>query len=132
MTSDRPHGQPVPGWIPPPWPGPMRLEGRWLRLDPLTVAHAAALDAANRADDAIWDYLPYGPFADEAGYAAWVTQAAGKAEPLFFAVTNLAAGTPAGVMSLMRITPAGVPAARSVTAKNSGSALPAACVTQAA
>ncbi len=103
--TDRRFGEPVPNWSPPPWPGPMRLEGRYARLEPLAPGHAPALFAANRADDAIWDYLPYGPFADEAGYAAWVTQAAGKADPLFFAVTDLAAGTPAGVMSLMRITP---------------------------
>jgi len=105
MTSDRRFGVPVPDWVPPPWPGPMRLEGRYARLEPLAPGHAPALFAANRADDAIWDYLPYGPFDDEAGYAAWVTQAAGKADPLFFAATDLARGTPAGVMSLMRITP---------------------------
>ena len=105
MTSDRPLGQPVPGWIPPPWPGPMRLEGRWLRLDPLTVAHAAALDAANRADDAIWDYLPYGPFPEADGYRAWVEKVSGEPDPLFFALTDRAFGTPAGVASLMRINP---------------------------
>ena len=37
---------------------------RWRRAMP------TALFAANRADDAIWDYLPYGPFAAEADYAA--------------------------------------------------------------
>jgi RimJ/RimL family protein N-acetyltransferase len=83
----------------------MRLEGRYLRLEPLTPAHAAALDAANRASDAIWDYLPYGPFADAAAYRAWVEAAAGKPDPLFFALTDKAVGTPAGVASLMRIAP---------------------------
>ena len=64
-----------------------------------------ALFAANRADDAIWDYLPYGPFADEAAYRAWVEGVAGKPDPLFFALTDRAVGTPAGVASLMRISP---------------------------
>ena len=105
MSHERRFGAPVSDWTPPPWPGPMKLEGRYARLEPLTPALAPALHAANRADDAIWDYLPYGPFADEAAYAAWVTQAAGKADPLFFAVTDRAGGTPGGVMSLMRITP---------------------------
>ena len=93
------------GWTPPPWPGPMALAGRYARLEPLTPGHAAALFAANRADDAIWDYLPYGPFATEAEYAAWVTRMAGKPDPLFFAVTDLERGAPGGVASLMRIAP---------------------------
>ena len=105
MPPDRPLGQPVPGWTPPPWPGPMRLDGRWLRLDPLTPAHAPALFAANRADDRVWDYLPYGPFADEAAYRAWVGSVAGKADPLFFALTDRSVGSPGGVASLMRISP---------------------------
>ena len=56
-------GDALPDWTPPPWPGPMALEGRYLRLEPLSPSHADALFAANRVDDAIWDYLPYGPFA---------------------------------------------------------------------
>ena len=98
-------GAPVPDWTPPPWPGPMRLDGAYVRIEPLTPACVPALYAANRTDDAIWDYLPYGPFADEAAYAAWVVAASGKPDPLFFAVTDRARGTPAGVMSLMRINP---------------------------
>lgn len=105
MSQERRFGDPLPDWTPPPWPGPVRLEGRYARLEPLTPALAPALYAVNRADDAIWDYLPYGPFGDEAAYAAWVTQAAGKPDPLFFAVTDLSRGSPGGILSLMRITP---------------------------
>jgi RimJ/RimL family protein N-acetyltransferase len=83
----------------------MRLEGRYARVEPLMPAHAAALHAANRADDGIWNYLPYGPFADEAAYRAWLEAAAGKPDPLFFAITDKAMGAPGGVASLMRITP---------------------------
>ena len=60
-------GVELPDWTPPPWPGPMRLDGRYARLEPLAPGHATALFAANRADDAIWDYLPYGPFAERGG-----------------------------------------------------------------
>ena len=73
-------GPPVPDWTPPPWPGPMRLEGRYLRLDPLAPAHAPALHAAYRVDDSIWDYLGYGPFADEGAYRAWVEANKAKVE----------------------------------------------------
>ena len=81
-------GVELPDWTPPPWPGPMRLDGRYARIEPLVPAHAKALFAANREDDRIWDYLPYGPFPNEAAFAAWVVQMAGKADPLFFAVID--------------------------------------------
>jgi RimJ/RimL family protein N-acetyltransferase len=83
----------------------MRLQGRYLRLEPLTPAHAPALFAANRVDDRIWHYLPYGPFASEAAYHRWLEDVAGKPDPLFFALTDLDRGTAGGVASLMRITP---------------------------
>lgn len=99
-------GVELPDWSPPPWPGPMRLEGRYARIEPLVPAHAKALFAANSDDERIWDYLPYGPFASEAAYAAWVVQMAGKADPLFFTVIDRGGRrTPAGVASLMRIAP---------------------------
>ena len=74
-------GVELPDWTPPPWPGPLRLDGRYARLEPLAPGHAAALHAANEVDDAIWDYMPYGPFATEAAYADWVCRMAGKADP---------------------------------------------------
>lgn len=99
-------GEPLPGWTPPAAPQPMRLDGASVHLEPLTPAHAPALFAVNRESDAIWDYLPYGPFADEAAYAAWVESVSGAADPLFFAVVDTASGRPGGVMSFLRITPA--------------------------
>lgn len=93
-------------WTPPPAPGPMRFDGAWARLEPLAARHAPPLHAANRESDAIWDYLPYGPFADEAAYAAWLASAAATTDPLFFAVVDQATGEPGGVMSFLRITPA--------------------------
>jgi RimJ/RimL family protein N-acetyltransferase len=98
-------GAELPDWTPPPWPGPMALEGRYARLEPLCPAHADDLFAANRADDAIWDYLPYGPFATPGDYRAWVTRMAGKPDPLFFALVDRDRGPPGGVASLQRIAP---------------------------
>lgn len=99
-------GEPLPDWTPPLAPERMQLDGRWVRLEPLARAHAAELHAANRDSNAIWDYLPYGPFSDEADYAAWVDSVAELADPLFFAVIDRATGRPGGVMSYLRITPA--------------------------
>ena len=91
-------------WTPPPWPGPVGLGGRYVRIEPLGPGHAPALHAVNRADDAIWDYLPYGPFASEADYRAWVGQVACGTDPLFFVLIDRERG-PGGVASLMRINP---------------------------
>ncbi|MFT3973660.1 MAG: GNAT family protein [Amaricoccus sp.] len=99
-------GEPLPDWTPPPAPEGLRLDGAFVRLEPLTPAHAPALFAANAESEAIWDYLPYGPFADEAAYAAWVGSVSGSADPLFFAVVDPATGQPGGVMSYLRVTPA--------------------------
>lgn len=93
------------GWTPPDPPGPLTLQGRHARLEPLGVRHAAAVHAANAADDAIWTYLPYGPFPDAAAYRAWVERVAEREDPRFFAVRDLRRDEPAGVASLMRITP---------------------------
>jgi RimJ/RimL family protein N-acetyltransferase len=98
-------GQELPDWTPPPWPGPMALNGHYARLEPLAPVHAAALHAANGLDPAIWTYMPYGPFASEPAYAEWVARMAGKPDPLFFAVIDRERGAPGGVASLMRIAP---------------------------
>ena len=83
----------------------MRLDGRYVRLEPLAPGHAAALHAANRADDAIWDYLPYGPFAGEADYRPGWSGWPARPDPLFFALIDRERRAPAGVASLMRIAP---------------------------
>ncbi|HEY0274618.1 MAG TPA: GNAT family N-acetyltransferase, partial [Paenirhodobacter sp.] len=66
--TDRRFGDPVPRWVGPPRPDAPILQGRYVRLERLTESHAHALFRANAEDEAIWDYLPYGPFASEVGY----------------------------------------------------------------
>ncbi len=98
-------GPVVEGWSPPPRPEPVAMAGRYVRLEPLAPVHVAELHAANAASDAIWDYLPYGPFGSEADYGAWVASVAGGADPLFFALRDLDTGRAAGVASYLRIAP---------------------------
>lgn len=72
MREMRDIGAPVPGWTAPPRPSGTPLAGRFATLAPLQAeAHAADLYKANSASDAIWDWLPYGPFAS-AAYHRWV------------------------------------------------------------
>ncbi|MEM6677338.1 MAG: GNAT family protein [Pseudomonadota bacterium] len=80
----------------------MLLEGRFVRLEPLMVPHAAALHGAN-SDPARWHWLPYGPFA-LAEYEDWVREISRHPDPLFFAfVTDQG---PVGIASYLRIAPA--------------------------
>ncbi len=104
MTQKR-FGEVLTNWIAPRRPDAMVLEGRYARLERLEERHAHALFRANADSDAIWDYLPYGPFASEVGYMRWVKDMAGQADPYFYAVIDAANGHPGGVMSYLRIAP---------------------------
>ena len=99
-------GEPVVDWTAPPRPGPETLDGLWSRLERLEPEdHAADLFRANSADDRIWDYLPYGPFASSASYHRWMREVAGQADPFFYAIRDLETGHLGGVASYLRITP---------------------------
>lgn len=96
--------------IPPlPRPRPPRtpVQGRWCRVEPVTRSHFADLWRAYSADTAgrIWDYLPYGPFADEAAFRAFAEATYLGEDPLFHAIVDARTGAATGVASLMRITP---------------------------
>ncbi len=104
--TERPVGEVVAGWTVPRRPDAAVLTGRYAVLERLDAErHAPDLHAANRADDSIWDYLPYGPFADIASYQAWLTQMAAGSDPVFYAIRDLATGRAAGVATYLRITP---------------------------
>jgi RimJ/RimL family protein N-acetyltransferase len=104
--SEAPLGEPVPNWTPPPRPGPEVMEGQWVRLERLDPPrHGPEIHEANRASDAIWDYMPQGPFATEAEWMTWAEGVAGKDDPCFYAIRDLDSGRAAGVASYLRIAP---------------------------
>ncbi len=105
---DQPVGFPLEGWTPPPFPERRILEGRFCRVEPLDLArHASELYEAyaEDADGAMWTYLPYGPFADEAAYCTWLESVSGSEDPLFFALVSQASGKAVGVATYLRINP---------------------------
>ncbi len=105
----QPVGQTLAHWSPPPLPPREPLQGRFGRLEPLDPArHAAELHAANMldADGRNWTYLPYGPFDSLDDYQAWAAASARTTDPLFFAICQQPDGSPVGVASYLRITPA--------------------------
>jgi RimJ/RimL family protein N-acetyltransferase len=106
VTADRIFGAPLPGFTPPPRPAGQTLTGRHVQVERLSAdRHAGDLFRAFRADDRIWDYLPYGPFAAEGDYLAWVAGHETGTDPLFHALRDLQTGRCGGVASFLRITP---------------------------
>jgi RimJ/RimL family protein N-acetyltransferase len=94
------------GWQPPARPDAAVLPGISVQLERLDAdAHAADLYRAFSADDALWDYMPYGPFRSAAAYHRWIRDTASGPDPVFYAVRNLATGRCGGVASYLRITP---------------------------
>ena len=82
------------------------LTGARVRLEPLDPErHADDLLAAAAGDPRLWDYLPYGPFADAAELGAWLGERAASSDPLFLAIVDLATGRASGVASYLRIEP---------------------------
>lgn len=94
-------------WQPPPAPARHSIEGTHVRLEPLEAdRHAADLHRAFAPYPALWDYMPYGPFASASAYHRWVREAGEGTDPLFFALRDTATGRCGGVASYLRITPA--------------------------
>jgi len=100
---------PLLHWKPVSAPAHEPLKGRYLDLEPLDVArHGADLwDALQgpEADPLLWDYLPYGPFAERSAFDAWIAGNAASADPQFYAVRERQSGRITGLLSFLRITP---------------------------
>jgi N-acetyltransferase len=86
---------------------PITLTGKYVRLEPLSMAHVPGL-AAIGLEVNIWKYMLYGAITTEADMRAWVQeilrrQAGGSDLP--FAVIYLEYGCPAGATRYMEIRP---------------------------
>ena len=101
--------QPLLNWRPAASPERRTLTGRHINLVPLDVTlHGDDLWQALQGPDSdpvLWDYLPYGPFAERAPFDAWLAGNAASNDPLFFAVIDRASGRAVGLLSYLRIFP---------------------------
>jgi RimJ/RimL family protein N-acetyltransferase len=102
--SLRPVGEPVrPLAVTAPLP--VALRGTFVALEPIDPdRHTDALFACGHGTpeaDALWTYLPYGPFGDVAEMRAWIETLSPSRDPLFFAVTR--DGTPVGMTSFLNV-----------------------------
>ena len=88
------------------FPGTVTLRGRFGTVERLSAGrHRAALWTAMRGHDAIWTYLPPGPFSDPAAFDAYIAACEDNKERIFYAVVD-AGGRAVGILSLMEIRPA--------------------------
>jgi RimJ/RimL family protein N-acetyltransferase len=98
--------QDLKNWQPRPRPARVVLEGRFVRLEPLSAAaHGDGLYAASSVADAAtrFAWLPEYPPESRAAFEPWLAKAEASEDPLFFTVIDKASGTIAGRQTLMRI-----------------------------
>ncbi len=99
-------GAPVEGWLPPPRPDFADRQGRFVRLERLDAdRHAADLHRAYSGHDALWDYMPYGPFGSSARYHRWAKDHEALQDPVFYVLRDLETGHCGGIASYLRIAP---------------------------
>jgi len=85
------------------------MQGRFCRVELLDPErHGEHLFTANRLDTEgrNWTYLSVGPFERYEDYRVWLDNIAGKGDPFFHTVIDLATGKALGVAAYMRIEPA--------------------------
>lgn len=103
--SGRPVGLPI-DTKPAQKPGSVVLEGRYGRVEKLDAAkHGADLWNAVRGHDELWPYMGYGPFADEAAFAAWLAARPTLEDPYSYALIDTQ-NRAVGIATLMEIRPA--------------------------
>ena len=104
----QPVGPALTHWSAPPFPPHTELRGRYCHLVPLDPeAHARPLHDAyqGEANDALWTYLPYGPFKDFNAYRAWLDSVASVRDPQFYTILRVSDGVPLGTAAYLRIDP---------------------------
>jgi RimJ/RimL family protein N-acetyltransferase len=93
-------------WTPPPFPPRQPLDGRWCRLEPLSVErHAARLWRFMAGQDRVWDYLPLQPPQGEPEYHAILAAMVANEAIVPLVVIDRADGEPKGHCWIMEIRP---------------------------
>ncbi|CAG8908932.1 unnamed protein product [Penicillium egyptiacum] len=113
MTSLRPKGALVP-FTPALLPTSQTISGRTILLEKLSPKHADDLftftGGLEPSKEALWDYLPEGPYLDAETFKASIASKSTSTDPFFYAVIDKrnclpSFGKAIGYLSLMRVTP---------------------------
>lgn len=90
-------------------PARMPIEGKQVRIEPLDpVVHRSELyQASHGTAEAlrIWDYLPWGPWAGENDFGAWLRALAGSPDYIWYAFRTKADGQAKGMACYFDIQP---------------------------
>ena len=108
VSSNLPLGEIVDGFVIPPHPRGIELEGKLVMIQPLSAKKfGAELYEAYQLDPQgnNWTYLPYGPFSAQLEFLNWLRFVENGMDPVFFAIINKTTGTAVGVASFLRINP---------------------------
>ncbi len=104
QPADRPIGPLVDPLPPGLLPDLRPLQGRWVGMEPVSLAqHGADLYASfHGKDEGLWTYMPYGPFASEDAFLAWLAEKQAARDPWFYAYIDHATATACGMGAFMR------------------------------
>ncbi len=84
-----------------------RSSGEWVTVEPLEAAkHGDALWEGVEGNDALWRYMPYGPFESRAAFEAHLSKCEASPDPMFHGIIDRVSGRAVGISTLMRIDPA--------------------------
>jgi RimJ/RimL family protein N-acetyltransferase len=99
--------QDLSNWTPRPRPQRKTLEGRYVRLEPLSAAaHGDGLYEAETAEADRFRWLFETAPESRAAFQPWLEKVEASQDPIFFALIDKASGKVAGRQTLMRIDPA--------------------------
>ena len=108
VSSTLPLGEIVDGFVFPPHPRGIELEGKLVIIQPLSAKKfGAELYEGYQLDPQgnNWTYLPYGPFSTQSEFLNWLRFVEDGTDPVFFAIINKTMGKALGVSSFLRINP---------------------------
>ena len=89
-------------------PSKKKLIGKYCFLEPINIRkHSKDLYKNNSLDkkNAIWTYLPYGPFKSHGSFKKWLKSFCLNKDPFFYAIYSKKHNQYCGMASYLRITP---------------------------
>lgn len=103
----QPVGEAIIDWQPRQPPTRQVLNGRYCRLEPLSVGHADALFRAYQqaSDTRSWTWLLREPDDSPEAFRRWVESVSTLTDPIHFAVIDNQTNAATGTLGLMRIDP---------------------------
>jgi len=99
---------PLRNWSPAQALSRRALNGDRVRLEVLDSGrHGESLFTSSHAAGAerLWEHLPYGPFASQGEFTAWLGEREASPDPLFFAVVDSKSMQALGMCSFLRMVP---------------------------